>query len=132
MHKGAAALLWGETAHDGCQRLLLATQRAAGVGGTLPPRLSPGGGNGKGGDRFSYTQASVSRPGRVGSHHTRSLQRLRAASIRSPQSIWKWFSACFQCWMESHLALKFRKARYSNFNAASSLGNDPRVLIIFR
>jgi hypothetical protein len=24
MHKGAAALLWGELAHDACQRLLLA------------------------------------------------------------------------------------------------------------
>src|SRR6266545_4399433 len=37
MHKGAAALLWGEPPGFG------------GVGGTLPPRLSPGGGNGKGG-----------------------------------------------------------------------------------
>src|SRR6188474_941244 len=49
IHKGAAALLWGEPAHDACQRLLLAAQRAVGVGGTRPPRLSPGGGNGKGG-----------------------------------------------------------------------------------
>src|SRR5580692_5268858 len=49
MHKGAAALLWGESAHDAGQRLLLAAQRAVGVGGTRPPRLSPGGGNGKGG-----------------------------------------------------------------------------------
>src|SRR5579872_7041078 len=49
IHKGAAALLWGEPAHGACQRLLLAAQRAVGVGGTLPPRLSPGGGNGKGG-----------------------------------------------------------------------------------
>ena len=39
MHKGAAALLWGESPGFG------------GVGGTLPPRLSPGGGNGKGGVR---------------------------------------------------------------------------------
>src|SRR5947209_20612511 len=50
MHKGAAALLWGEPAHDACQRFLLAPSVPTGVGGTLPPRLAPGGGNGKGGD----------------------------------------------------------------------------------
>ena len=26
-----------------------------------------------------------------------SAQRFRAAWMRSPQTIWKWFSACFQC-----------------------------------
>jgi hypothetical protein len=52
IHKGAAALLWGEPAHDACQRLWLAASVPAGVRGTRPPRLSPGGGNGKGGVRL--------------------------------------------------------------------------------
>ena len=57
IHKGAVALLWGEPAHDACRRLWLAAQRAAGVGGTRPPRLAPGGGNGKGGVQTSLPPA---------------------------------------------------------------------------
>jgi hypothetical protein len=35
-----------------CQRSLLARDVPSGVGGTRPPRLAPGGGNGKGGDQY--------------------------------------------------------------------------------
>ena len=34
-----------------------------------------------------------------------------AARMRSPHSTSNWFSACFQCWRVSHLALAFRSAR---------------------
>ncbi len=34
-----------------------------------------------------------------------------AARMRFPHSISNWFSACFQCWMASHFALAFRRAR---------------------
>ncbi len=53
IHKGAAALLWGEPAASvRASRLLLARNVPPGVGGTRPPRLAPGGGNGKGGDQI--------------------------------------------------------------------------------
>jgi hypothetical protein len=47
--QGGVALLWGEPLHGACQRFCW-RGTCCGVGGTLPPRLSPGGGNGKGGD----------------------------------------------------------------------------------
>src|ERR1700694_1440420 len=85
-----------------------------GVGGTRPPRLSPGGGNGKGGVPNSLLpQANPAA--------TLSIQRGR---IRSPHSIWKWFIACLQCWIVSHFAIRLRSARYSSFIADSSLGNE--------
>src|SRR5580658_3307541 len=65
MHKGAAALLWGEPAHDACQRLWLAAQRAVGVGGTRPPRLAPGGGNGKGGVQIPCCRRLFPAPSRM-------------------------------------------------------------------
>jgi hypothetical protein len=41
MRKGAAALLWGEPAHDACQRFLLAAQRAGRRGGNPPAPARP-------------------------------------------------------------------------------------------
>jgi hypothetical protein len=43
-------LLRGEPRHRCEPALFAGSHRASGVGGTRPPRLSPGGGNGKGGD----------------------------------------------------------------------------------
>jgi hypothetical protein len=43
----------GSRGTDVCQRFFAAVQRASGVGGTRPPRLSPAGGNGKGGVQTS-------------------------------------------------------------------------------
>jgi hypothetical protein len=40
----------GSRQHRCVPAFLAGAQRASGVGGTRPPRLSPGGGNGKGGD----------------------------------------------------------------------------------
>ena len=62
MHKGAAALLWGEPAARGVPALFAGAQRAPGVGGTRPPRLSPGGGNGKGGDPIPCCRRLISPP----------------------------------------------------------------------
>ena len=52
-------LLRGEPRHRGVPALLAGTKRASGVGGTCPPRLSPGGGNGKGGDQTSLLPQAV-------------------------------------------------------------------------
>ena len=41
MHKGAAALLWGEPAHDACQRFWLDAQRARRRGGNPPAPAFP-------------------------------------------------------------------------------------------
>src|SRR6266852_9157413 len=56
-------LLWGEPPPFG------------GVGGTLPPRLSPGGGNGKGGDQTSLLPQSSA-----------CALRQNTARLRSPAS----------------------------------------------
>ncbi len=48
MHKGAAALLWGEPAHDACQRLWLAAQRVPAWGEPARPGFPPEGETGKG------------------------------------------------------------------------------------
>jgi hypothetical protein len=50
-------LLRGEPRHRCVPALFAGAQRASGVGGTRPPRLSPGGGNGKGGDQTSLPPA---------------------------------------------------------------------------
>ena len=52
-------LLRGEPLHRCVPVLFAGTQRASGVGGTRPPRLSPGGGNGKGGDQTSLLPQAV-------------------------------------------------------------------------
>jgi hypothetical protein len=39
------------------------------------------------------------------------LQRFKAIWIRSPHSIWKWLSACFQPCTVSHFWMTFRSAR---------------------
>ena len=85
MHKGAAALLWGEPTHDACQRFLLAAQRADGVGGTCPAPACPRRGKReRGRSNSSLPQANLPRsPNRLRAY------RLSAASMRSPQSIWK-------------------------------------------
>jgi hypothetical protein len=61
----------------------------AGVGGTLPPRLAPGGGNGKGGVQIPCCRRPIPVIYRIDlarpTHDVR--QRLRAAWMRSPQSI---------------------------------------------
>jgi hypothetical protein len=49
--RGAGPFLRGSRPHGKRQRLLLARDVLSGVGGTRPPRLSPGGGNGKEGDQ---------------------------------------------------------------------------------
>jgi len=48
----------GSRPHGKCQRLLLARDVLSGVGGTRPPRLSPGGGNGKEGDQKVFLAAA--------------------------------------------------------------------------
>ena len=59
-------------------------------------------------------------------------QRADAAS-RSPNSIANWFSAAVHSRVDRfHPFLMLRSARYSNLVAASSLGNEPRVLMILR
>lgn len=50
----------GSRPHRCVPALLAGAQRATGVGGTLPPRLSPGGGNGKGGDSNSLLPQAIS------------------------------------------------------------------------
>ena len=46
---GRQPLLWGEPPAGCVPAFCAGAKRACGVGGTRPPRLSPGGGNGKGG-----------------------------------------------------------------------------------
>ena len=101
---------------DACQRFLLGAQRAAGVGGTRPPRLSPGGGNGKGGVQIPCCRRLFPvRPGGWILPRDRCAsglpQRFNAAWMRSPQTIWKWFSAWRQPWTVSHFSITFRSAR---------------------
>jgi len=56
---------------------------------------------------------------------------LSTAGIRSGHRIVKWFKASRQWWIGIvHFFAACRSARNSNFNAASSLGNPPRVLMI--
>ena len=58
---------------------------------------------------------------------------LSGAGIRSGHRILKWFKASRQWWMGIvHFFAAWRSARNSNFIAASSLGNPPRVLMILR
>src|SRR6201981_3805100 len=58
---------------------------------------------------------------------------LSKAGIRSGQRIVKWFKASRQWWIGMvHFFAACRRARNSNFSAASSLGNPPRVLMILR
>ena len=58
---------------------------------------------------------------------------LSRAGIRSGHRIVKWFKASRQWWMGIvHFFAACRSARNSNFNAASWLGNPPRVLMILR
>ena len=52
-------LLRGEPRHRCVPALFAGTQRASSVGGTRPPRLSPGGGNGKGGVQTSVPPQAV-------------------------------------------------------------------------
>ena len=52
-------LLRGELRHRCVPALFAGTQRASSVGGTRPPRLSPGGGNGKGGVQTSVPPQAV-------------------------------------------------------------------------
>src|SRR5215471_1208649 len=52
-------LLRGEPRHRCVPALFAGKQRASGVGGTRPPRLSPGGGNGKGGVQTSLLPQAV-------------------------------------------------------------------------
>jgi hypothetical protein len=51
--KGAKPSCGGSRQHRCVPAPFAGAQRASGVGGTRPPRLSPGGGNGKGGDQSS-------------------------------------------------------------------------------
>src|SRR5215831_12104940 len=51
--------LRGEPRHRCVPALFGGTHRASGVGGTRPPRLSPGGGNGKGGVQTSLLPQAV-------------------------------------------------------------------------
>jgi len=51
--------LRGEPRHRCMPALFAGMQRASGVGGTRPPRLSPGGGNGKGGVQSSLLPQAV-------------------------------------------------------------------------
>ena len=58
---------------------------------------------------------------------------LSSAGIRSGHRIVKWFKASRQWWIGMvHFFAACRRARNSNFSAASSLGNPPRVLMILR
>src|SRR5580658_612068 len=60
--------------------------------------------------------------------HTRS-----PAGIRSGHRILNRFIAAFQfCIGIVHFFAAFRSARYNNFRAASSFGNEPRILMILR
>ncbi len=71
-----------------------------------------------------------SRQGRsAGLHRT---GRLQAASIRSPHSSRKRFIDVRQLGAARHRFATFCSARYSSFSAASSLGNEARVLITLR
>ena len=55
------------------------------------------------------------------------------AGMRSGHRILKRFSAAFQfCTGIVHFFAALRSARYNNFRAASSFGNEPRILMIFR
>ena len=63
MRKGGSAerfetTLRGEPRHRWVPAPFAGAQRASGVGGTLPPRLSPSGGNGKGGVQASVPPGS--------------------------------------------------------------------------
>ena len=61
------------------------------------------------------------------------LAILSKAGIRSGHRIVNWFKAFRQWWMGIvHFFAARRSARNSNFKAASSLGNPPRVLMILR
>ena len=64
MRKGGSAELFepplrGEPRHRWVPALFAGAQHASGVGGTRPPRLSPEGGNGKGGDQTSLLPQAV-------------------------------------------------------------------------
>ena len=52
MHKGAAALLWGEPAQDACQRFLLARSVLPAWGEPARPGFPPEGETGKGAFEF--------------------------------------------------------------------------------
>ena len=55
------------------------------------------------------------------------------AGMRSGQRMLKRFSAAHQsCTGLVHLFEAFFNARYNSFRAASSFGNEPRILMIFR
>ena len=56
----------------------------------------------------------------------------RCSGKRVSQSKEKWFSVAFQLGNGPHFFVTFLRARYNNFRAASSLGNEPRVLMILR
>ena len=60
--------------------------------------------------------------------HTRS-----PAGMRSGHRMLKWFNAAFQFGIGIvHFFTALRNARYNNFRAASSFGNEPRILMILR
>ena len=92
MHKGAAALLWGEPAHDACQRLWLAAQRVPAWGEPARPGFPPEGETGKGASKF-LAAAGYFRLG-PGSRESGPdgyafgifLQRFKATWMRSPHS----------------------------------------------
>src|ERR1700682_466570 len=52
MHKGGAAPFVGGAAARGVSAVFAGAARVAAWGGPAPPRLAPGGGNGKGGDQI--------------------------------------------------------------------------------
>jgi hypothetical protein len=63
MRKGGSAPSCGGSRPRGkCQRFLLARDVPSGVGGTRPPRLSPGGGNGKGESKKSSSLPQAFNP----------------------------------------------------------------------
>src|SRR5690349_4556697 len=66
--------------------------------------------------------------------HPRHLAQLRSgAGIRSGHKILNRFNAAFQLAIGIvHFFAALRKARYSSLSAASSFGNEPRVLMILR
>jgi hypothetical protein len=109
--------LWGEPAHDACQRLLLAAQRAVGVGGTRPAPAFPRRGKRERGRSDSLLPQAIFRRCRLVGicpgwwRILLFLQRFKAIWIRSPHSIWKWLSACFQPCTVSHFWMTFRSAR---------------------
>ena len=51
---------------------------------------------------------------------------------RASHRMAKRLRASFQFGSKPHFFETFRKAKYSNFMAASSVGNDPRVLMTLR